>query len=85
MNTCSALNANCAKRNDTTAMTTTDTPPAPARKVPAFAIVMVIGVVFLGGLLALMLIKPPQKALCDEAAPESYALALPRIHRPMDE
>jgi hypothetical protein len=42
-------------------MTTSDTTP-PARKVPAFAIVMGIGVLFLGGLLGLMLIKPPQKA-----------------------
>jgi cytochrome c biogenesis protein CcmG/thiol:disulfide interchange protein DsbE len=57
--------------------TTEDTPsnitPAeqPAkRRVPAFAIVLVIGVLFLGGLLALMLIKPPQKALCDEPAPD---------------
>ena len=42
----------------------------PRRRIPAFAIVMVIGVLFLGGLLAVMLIKPPQKALCDDAAPE---------------
>jgi len=55
-------------------MMTTDTSP-PARKVPAFAIVMGIGVLFLGGLLGLMLIKPPQKALCDEAAPD-LALSL---------
>jgi len=40
------------------------------RRVPAFAIVLGIGVLFLGGLLSLMLIKPPQKSLCDEAAPE---------------
>ncbi len=45
--------------------------PAPARrKVPAFAIVLGIGVLFLGGLLAVMLVKPPQKSLCDEPAPE---------------
>ncbi len=44
---------------------------APARrKIPAFAIVMGIGVLFLGVLLGVMLIKPPQKSLCDEAAPE---------------
>ncbi|MCU0508216.1 MAG: TlpA family protein disulfide reductase [Anaerolineae bacterium] len=40
------------------------------RRIPAFAIVLVVGVLFLGGLLALMLIKPPQKALCDEPAPD---------------
>jgi cytochrome c biogenesis protein CcmG/thiol:disulfide interchange protein DsbE len=40
------------------------------RRIPAFAIVMIVGVLFLGGLLALMLIKPPQKALCDEPAPD---------------
>ncbi len=51
-------------------MTTEDTSPTAARRVPAFAIVMGIGVLFLGGLLAVMLIKPPQKALCDEPAPD---------------
>jgi cytochrome c biogenesis protein CcmG/thiol:disulfide interchange protein DsbE len=45
-------------------------PEQPKRRIPAFAVVMVIGVLFLGGLLALMLIKPPQKALCDEPAPD---------------
>ena len=40
------------------------------RKVPAFAIVLGIGVLFLGGLLGVMLVKPPQKALCDEPAPD---------------
>ncbi len=34
-------------------------------------IVMGIGILFIGGLLAMMLIKPPQKALaCDEPAPD---------------
>jgi cytochrome c biogenesis protein CcmG/thiol:disulfide interchange protein DsbE len=57
----------------TTEDTLTDTTPAEEptrRRIPAFAIVLVIGVLFLGGLLALMLIKPPQKALCDEPAPD---------------
>jgi cytochrome c biogenesis protein CcmG, thiol:disulfide interchange protein DsbE len=40
------------------------------RRIPAFAIVMIVGVLFLGGLLAMMLIRPPQKALCDEPAPD---------------
>lgn len=49
---------------------------APAkRRLPAFAIVMGIGVLFLGVLLGVMLIKPPQKNLCDEPAPD-FALGL---------
>jgi len=51
-------------------MTPTESTTQPARKIPAFVIVMGIGALFLGGLLAMMLIKPPQKALCDEAAPD---------------
>lgn len=51
------------------------TEPPAKRRIPAFAIVLFVGVLFLGGLLALMLIKPPQKALCDEAAPD-WSLAL---------
>ncbi len=31
---------------------------------------MGIGILFIGGLLAMMLIKPPQRALCDEPAPD---------------
>ncbi len=50
------------------------------RKVPAFAIVLGIGVVFLGGLLAVMLIKPPQKNLCDEPAPD-WSLGLFQDYR----
>jgi len=44
--------------------------PAPARRLPAFVIVLGIGVVFVAGLLALLLARPPQKSLCDEAAPD---------------
>jgi cytochrome c biogenesis protein CcmG/thiol:disulfide interchange protein DsbE len=51
-------------------MTTPQPEPTPTRKIPAFAIVLGIGVIFIGGLLGLMLIKPPQKALCDEASPD---------------
>lgn len=47
----------------------------PKRKIPAFFIVLGIGMLFLGGLLAVMLIKPPQKSLCDDVAPE-WSLAL---------
>jgi len=38
------------------------------RKLPAWAIIAAIGIVFITGLLALLLIKPPQKSLCDEPA-----------------
>lgn len=40
------------------------------RKVPTFAIVLGVLILFLGGTLSVMLIKPPQKNLCDEAAPD---------------
>ncbi len=43
---------------------------APRRKLPAAVIVLSIVVVFVAGLLALMLIKPPQKFLCDQPAPD---------------
>ena len=50
-----------------------ETPAAPApdekRKLPAWAIVASIVVVLIASLLALLLIKPPQKSLCDEPAP----------------
>lgn len=42
----------------------------PSRKLPGWVIVLGIGVLFIGGLLGLMLVKPPQKSLCDEAAPD---------------
>lgn len=52
-------------------MEQTNIPPAqPGRKLPAWVILLGIGVLFVGGLLALMLIKPPQKSLCDDAAPD---------------
>jgi cytochrome c biogenesis protein CcmG, thiol:disulfide interchange protein DsbE len=40
------------------------------RKLPAWAVLLGVFVVFIAGLLALLLIKPPQKSLCDEAAPD---------------
>jgi len=49
--------------------------PAPARRLPTVVIVLGIGVVFIAGLLALLLARPPQKSLCDEAAPD-WNLAL---------
>jgi len=47
-----------------------DLTPAPARRLPAFVIVLGIGILFITGLLALLLTRPPQKSLCDEAAPD---------------
>jgi cytochrome c biogenesis protein CcmG/thiol:disulfide interchange protein DsbE len=44
--------------------------PEPARRLPGWAIVLVIGVLFVSGLLALLLIRPPQKSLCEGPAPE---------------
>ncbi len=44
--------------------------PQSNRKLPGWAIILGIGVLFIGGLLIMMLIKPPQKSLCDEAAPD---------------
>ena len=55
-------------------MTTPETITPPARRIPGFAVVLGIGILFVGGLLSLMLFKPPQKNLCDEAAP---AISLP--------
>ncbi len=48
------------------------TSPAPEtrRRPPGWVIILGMGVLFIGGLLMIMLIKPPQKALCDEPAPD---------------
>lgn len=56
-------------------VTAPDPAPTPGRRLPAWTIVLGIGVVFVAGLLALLLIKPPQKSLCDETAPD-LSLAL---------
>lgn len=50
--------------------TSTNQAPAPTRRLPAWAIGLGIIVVFVAGLLALLLLKPPQKSLCDETAPD---------------
>lgn len=47
----------------------------PSRRLPAWVIVLGIGVLFVGALLVLMLIKPPQQSLCDDAAPD-FTLSL---------
>ena len=44
--------------------------PQTKRKLPGWVIVLSIGILFIGGLLTLMLIRPPQKSLCDEPAPD---------------
>ena len=41
----------------------------PRRRIPAFAVVMIVGVLFVAGLLILMLIKPPQKACATSPRP----------------
>ncbi len=43
--------------------------PNQPRRLPAWAIVAGITVMAMAALLALLLIRPPQKSLCDEAAP----------------
>lgn len=56
-------------------MTEENTTTPARRRIPAFVIVLGLGVLFLGGLLGVMLIRPPQKSLCDEPAPD-FALTL---------
>lgn len=47
------------------------TPPgAPGRRFPAWVIVMGIGLLFIAGLLIILLVKPPQRSLCDDVAPD---------------
>jgi cytochrome c biogenesis protein CcmG/thiol:disulfide interchange protein DsbE len=52
-------------------MAVTSRPPTPSERgrVPAWAIAAGAVVLLIAALLALLLIKPPQKSLCDEAAP----------------
>jgi cytochrome c biogenesis protein CcmG/thiol:disulfide interchange protein DsbE len=50
--------------------TPTSSVPETSRRLPGWLIVLGIGVLFVAGLLAIALIKPPQKSLCDEAAPD---------------
>ncbi|MGQ9491433.1 MAG: TlpA family protein disulfide reductase [Anaerolineae bacterium] len=42
----------------------------PLRKLPGWVIVLGIGIFFIGGLLTLLLVEPPQKSLCNEPAPD---------------
>jgi cytochrome c biogenesis protein CcmG/thiol:disulfide interchange protein DsbE len=44
--------------------------PTPRRRLPALVVVLGILILFVGGLLAVLLIKPPQKFLCDQPAPD---------------
>src|SRR5512139_2176061 len=52
-------------------MTETSMTPGPdeKRRLPAWAIAAGAVVILITALLALLLIKPPQKSLCDESAP----------------
>ena len=46
-------------------------PTSPAsRRLPAWVIVVAVVVLFVAGLLVLLLVRPPQRSLCDEAAPD---------------
>jgi len=56
------------------------TDPGPGRRLPAWAILLGIGAVFVAGLLALLLLRPPQKSLCEGPAPD-WSLALFDSHR----
>jgi cytochrome c biogenesis protein CcmG, thiol:disulfide interchange protein DsbE len=49
-------------------MTETIQPDRP--KLPAWAIVLGVGIIFIGALMVLLLLKPPQKSLCDAPAPD---------------
>lgn len=40
------------------------------RRMPGWVIVLGIGIALIAGLLALLLVKPPQKSLCDDVAPD---------------
>ncbi|MEJ5199108.1 MAG: TlpA disulfide reductase family protein [Anaerolineae bacterium] len=48
----------------------TEPTPAPNRRLPAWTIALGIIVIFVAGLLVLLLTRPPQKSLCNEAAPD---------------
>ncbi len=62
------MNDNEATRNTQYA---TRNPKSEIRnRLPAWAILLGVGILFVGGLMTLLLIKPPQKSLCDEAAPD---------------
>lgn len=50
-------------------------PEPGTRKLPGWVILMVVGVLFISGLMALLLIRPPQKSLCDDIAP-AWSLTL---------
>ncbi len=39
--------------------------PEARTRLPSWAILLGVGVIFVGALMALLLIRPPQKSLCD--------------------
>jgi cytochrome c biogenesis protein CcmG, thiol:disulfide interchange protein DsbE len=51
-------------------MANTSPAPGPGRRLPAWVVVLGIIVLFISVLLALLLLRPPQRSLCDETAPE---------------
>ena len=54
--------------------------PTTRRRLPALVVVLGILILFVGGLLAVLLIKPPQKFLCDQPAPD-FTLTMFDQHR----
>ena len=56
-------------------MNDTPTHPGEKRRLPAWVYMMGIGGIFVAGLLALLLLRPPQKSLCEGEAPD-WALTL---------
>ena len=49
---------------------TRNTQHATRNRFPAWAILLGVGILFVAGLMALLWLKPPQKYLCDQAAPD---------------
>src|SRR5512134_149623 len=56
-------------------MNDTPTPPGEKRRLPPWVYMMGIGGIFIAGLLTLLLLRPPQKSLCEGKAPD-WALTL---------
>lgn len=44
--------------------------PEHKQKLPGWIVVLGIGILFIAGLMAILLIKPPQRSLCDAPAPD---------------
>ncbi len=51
--------------------------PNTQKRLPAWAILLGVGILFVAGLMALLWFKPPQKFLCDQAAPDFTMTTFP--------